>query len=111
MSDLHNLSAPTEDTPEEISQKDTVKKDVQKNQSKEDMKKIIEAFKERYMKKLLLSIGIAVTVCVVLIVAISQLWPQNEESIPENSQQAEESTTITESEGSTKFIKFEGHQF
>lgn len=111
MSDLHNLSAPIEDTPEETSQKQEVQKKVQSNQSKEDVKKIIAAFKERYMKKLFLSLGIAVTVCIVLIVVISQLSSQNTESLPENTQQIEETTTNSESESSTKFIKFEGHQY
>lgn len=112
MSELHNLSAPIEDTPEDIQQKELKQKEISKNQSREDLLNLIRKFKEKYLKKLFLALGIAVTICIILIWALSKLLPQPENNSPK--QPVEDQPAESASETNTqniKFIKFEGHQY
>ncbi len=111
MSDLNDLSAPIEESQEEISKKEVKIKQIEKTKVKEDLKKSLQNFKQKYSKKLLLSLGIAVTVCVIIIFALSQLFSPPVDDWPENKQGTPKEGTSINQEDSIKYTKFDGHQY
>jgi hypothetical protein len=110
MSELHNLSAPTEESSEEISKKVEQKQQIDKAQAVKELKTFLYNFKQKYLGKLFLSLGIAVTVCIFLIWIGGKLFSPDTETPPTNVTEVTQEVSETP-DNTVKYTKFDGHQY
>ncbi len=110
MSDLHDLANPTEETPEDIAKVEIKKQQVEKAKSQEDLKLLYKNFKQKYLKKLFLALGIAVTASIFLIWILSKLFSPDTVIAPESVTEIAEEVPQTQ-ESTVKYRKFDGHQY